>query len=303
MTEAIERFDCFGSRCAVLVIGDGRAASAEQAARLVRRRMLRWHERFSRFESGSELSRLNADARARVPVTGTMARLAEAAVWAASETGGLVDSTLVAEIEHAGYGSDLHSSLPIDAAFKLAPPRRPAAPAGREWWREVQVEGDVLVRPPGLRLDSGGIAKGLFADLAADTLAGYESFAVDCGGDLRLGGASGAARKVDVASPLADGVLHSFELAEGGVATSGIGKRSWLDPSGAPAHHLLDPGTGRPAFTGVVQATALAPTALAAETLAKAALLSGPEGARRWLPHGGVLVLEDGSHQVVEAEK
>ena len=87
------------------------------------------------------------------------------------------------------------------------------------------------------------------------------------------------------------------------MATSGIGKRSWLDGDGSPAHHILDPGTGRPAFTGIVQATALAPTALAAETLAKAALLSGPEGARRWLPHGGVLVLEDGSHQLVEAEQ
>jgi thiamine biosynthesis lipoprotein len=106
---------------------------------------------------------------------------------------------------------------------------------------------------------------------------------------------------VDVASPFGDHVLHRFELADAGVATSGIGKRSWLDASGAPAHHLLDPGTGAPAFTGVVQATAIAPDAVAAETLAKAALLSGPEGARNWLPHGGVLVFDDGSHEVVEA--
>jgi FAD:protein FMN transferase len=303
MSEAIERFDCFGSRCAVLVIGPGRAGSAEQAARLVRRRMLRWHERFSRFEPGSELSRVNADPRARVKVTSTMARLAEAAVWAASETGGLVDSTLVAEIEEAGYVSDLDGPVPIGEAFRPAPERRPARPSTREWWRELRVEGQTLVRPPGLRLDSGGLGKGLFADLAADMLVDHESFAIDCGGDLRLGGASGATRTVDVASPFDDTMLHSFDLAGGGVATSGIGKRSWLDPNGAPAHHLLDPVSGRPAFTGVVQVTALAPTALAAETLAKAALLSGPDGARRWLPHGGVVVLEDGSHEVVEARR
>ena len=151
-----------------------------------------------------------------------------------------------------------------------------------------------------MRLDSGGLAKGLFADLAADMLAGHESFAVDCGGDLRLGGTSTALRNVDVASPFDHSVLHNFALSGGGVCTSGIGKRSWLDENGAPAHHLLDPGTGRPAFTGVVQVTALAPTALAAETLAKAALLSGPESAQQWLPHGGVIVLEDGSHEIVE---
>jgi len=34
-----------------------------------------------------------------------------------------------------------------------------------------------------------------------------------------------------------------------------------VDDDARPAHHLLDPRTGRPAYTGVVQATALAPTA------------------------------------------
>ena len=106
---------------------------------------------------------------------------------------------------------------------------------------------------------------------------------------------------MEVTSPFGTQVLHTFELSQGGVATSGIGRRSWLDVHGAPAHHLLDPGSGRPAFTGIVQATALAPTALEAETLAKAALLSGPGDAACWLPHGGLLVFEDGGHEVVAA--
>src|SRR3954467_9260833 len=61
-------------------------------------------------------------------------------------------------------------------------------------------------------------------------------------------------------------------------------------PTPPPAHHLLAPATGRPAFTGLVQVTALAPTALEAEIRAKAALLSGPDRARDWLPDGGGLV-------------
>jgi FAD:protein FMN transferase len=304
-TEAIKRFECFGSSCAVLVTGSGHAGTPERAVDLVRRRMLGWHRRFSRFEPESELSRLNADPRTRVPVSNTMARLAEAAVWAAVETDGLVDATLVGPIEAAGYVSDLGGSLPPEEAFRLAPTGRPASPGRYRWWRELTVDTDVLAveRPPGLRLDSGGLAKGLFADLAAELLADHECFAVDCGGDLRLGGTSGAKRAVEVASPFGEGILHRYELAYGGVATSGIGRRSWLDRSGAPAHHLLDPSSGKPAFTGVVQATAVAPSALAAETLAKAAVLSGPDGARRSLPHGGVLVFEDRSYDVVEAER
>jgi thiamine biosynthesis lipoprotein len=70
-------------------------------------------------------------------------------------------------------------------------------------------------------------------------------------------------REVQVRSPFDDGaLLHTFELTRGAVATSGTTKRSWLDAAGRVSHHLLDPVTGTPAFTGVVQATALAPTAL-----------------------------------------
>ena len=156
------------------------------------------------------------------------------------------------------------------------------------------------VPPPGLAIDSGGLGKGLFADVVADQLAAITRLR----GRLRRGPASrrhAARARLSVASPF-DGACSTVRARRGGVATSGIGRRSWLDASGAPAHHLLDPGSGRPAFTGIVQATALAPTALEAETLAKAALLSGPSRAREWLGHGGVLVFEDGGHEVLEPD-
>jgi thiamine biosynthesis lipoprotein len=84
-----------------------------------------------------------------------------------------------------------------------------------------------------------------------------------------------------------------LQLADGAIATSSIVHRSWRTARG-PAHHLLDPATGRPAWTGLLSATALAPTTLAAETLAKAALLSGAEGARRILARHGGLIVHDG---------
>jgi FAD:protein FMN transferase len=151
-----------------------------------------------------------------------------------------------------------------------------------------------------VRLDSGGIAKGLCADILGARLAGHDAFAVDCGGDMRIGGRARLSRPVRVADPFGGEPLHEFEVTDGGVATSGIGRRNWLDRDELIAHHLLDPSTGRPAFTGIVQATALAPTAIDAETLAKAALLSGPEGGSGWLRHGGVLVFDDGSFEVIE---
>jgi thiamine biosynthesis lipoprotein len=298
--EAAARFECFGAHCAALVIGDGPQGTAEEAVARARLRLLGWHDRFSRFEPGSELSRLNADPRPVVSVGELMARMAEAVVDAANDTGGLVDATLVGELETAGYRSDQPTSVPLERALALAPPRHPAGPSPERRWATITVDraARTIRRPAGVRLDSGGIVKGMLADVLGETLAWHEAYAIDCAGDLRLGGLGRVPRTVRVASPFNDDILHEFELTAGGVATSGIGRRSWIGPYGSPAHHLLDPATGRPAFTGVVQATALAPTALEAEVAAKAAVLSGPAGAARWLRHGGVVVLEDGSHQI-----
>jgi thiamine biosynthesis lipoprotein len=298
--EARETFPCFGASCSVLVMEEERGGGAHGAVAAARACLLSWHDRFTRFSTDSELSRLNADSRRVVPVTPIMARFAAAVVEAAERTGGLVDATLLTDLERAGYVDDLGEGVPLSTALGLAPSRRPARPRPGSPWRSLSVDYSALTveRPPGLMLDSGGLAKGLFADVIAETLTGYVSFAVECAGDVRVGGTP---RQVHVASPFDQSVVHTFELTDAGIATSGIGRRSWLDASGAPAHHLLDPATGRPAYTGVVQATAIAPTALEAEARAKAAVLSGPEAAPRWLPDGGVIVLDDGSARVLSA--
>jgi thiamine biosynthesis lipoprotein len=299
--EASATFECFGSRCSVFVIGDGDAGTASEAVNWAKAQLLLWHAAFTRFDSLSELSRLNADQRHAVPVSAAMAQFAYLVVKAATITSGLVDATMLREIQQAGYLADLGEPLDLREALAEAPARRPASPNPAADWRllRVDVDDNIVFRPPGLRLDSGGLAKGLFCDLLADTLETHEAFAVDCAGDLRIGGRGRVARTVQVASPFDDEVIHAFETDAGAAATSGIGRRSWHDVRGRPAHHLLDPATGEPAYTGLVQATAFASTAAFAEICAKAALLSGPDGAAAWLPGGGVLVDDDGGRVVV----
>ncbi len=300
VSECSARFACFGSECAVLITG--RRDDAADAVARCRRELLHWHEQFSRFRPESEISRLNHDPRESVPVSPLMRRVLQAAVRAANDTGGLVDPTLVDEIEHAGYAAHFAGSgVPLRQALRLAPARRPGRPRTRAAFGGVQVQRrtGTVTRPVGVRLDPGGIAKGVFADELAAGLRSFDAFVIDCAGDLRVGGALAVPRPVHVASPFDESVLHTFALSAAGVATSGIGRRSWMR-DGRPAHHLLDPATGAPAFTGVVQVTALAPSATEAEALSKAALLSGPDDAAGWLPHGGVVVLDDGSHRVVE---
>jgi thiamine biosynthesis lipoprotein len=146
-----------------------------------------------------------------------------------------------------------------------------------------------------VRIDSGGSGKGLAADLAGERLSGYATFVVDAGGDLRIGGRHPVPRPVRIDHPTRDELAHEFMLERGAVATSGIKTRLWRDGDGF-AHHLLDPSTGKPAWTGVIQATSVGTTALEAETLAKMAFLAGPAGAAEVLAeHGGLIVTDDGS--------
>ena len=283
-------FPCFGGEVTLLASGGDLDRVCE--------RFEQWHQRLSRFDPTSELCLLNAHPASRVRVSAITACFVAAAIDAAHRTDGLVDPTLVEEIERAGYTSDLGDPVPMEAAAVAI-----AKPDPHRRWLDVSVDPltRTVTRPPGTKLDSGGIAKGLFADLAADMLRESGSYAIDCCGDVRIGGRSGIARAVRVDDPFGRGEpLHEFAVVEGGVATSGIGRRSWVGADGERAHHLLDPSTGRPAYTGIVQVTALAPTAADAEVRAKAALLSGPAGASGWLAeHGGVVVFDDGSHRVL----
>jgi FAD:protein FMN transferase len=259
VSEPFRTLDCFGGTVTVRAGGPGASGLGAPAALVLAESLLhRIHAALTCFDPGSELSRLNADHRPVVPVGPLVRRLAAAVEPAGRLSGGLVDATV-------------------------------GSPGGaRDTWRSVVADpaGAAVLRPPGIRIDSGGLAKGMAADLVAARLAGHASFAVDCLGDVRVGGTARLPRPVRIANPDPAGeAVALLWVRDGAVATSGTTRRRG---------HLIDPRTGEPAATGIVQASALAPSGLEAEVRAKAALLAGPRDAARHLPHGGVLVLDSG---------
>ena len=123
--------------------------------------------------------------------------------------------------------------------------------------------------------------------------------AISCGGDLTLRGTLTSPWDVAVDGAHTGTVVHRLRVRSGGVATSGVSSRLWRRADGTYAHHLLDPSTGEPAWTGLVAATAVGATALDAEILAKTAVLAGPAVGRRLLARrGGVLQHDDGRIEV-----
>ena len=296
-------FHAMGSEMRLL-IGSPLVASAPpavEAAVLERAYIEDFSARLSRFRHDSELCALNADTRERVPASPLLRAAVTAAVWAAQRSEGLIDPTLVGALERLGYerSRDGERPAPLTEALALVGPRMPAAPDPAGRWREIAIDeaAGVIARPPGVRIDTGGTGKGLCADAVAHRLRRYSRFVVDCGGDLTIGGVAAQLDPYDVEieHPLSGETIRTIRVGAGGVATSGLNVNVWTDALGRPRHHLIDPATGDPAWTGVVGATALAPSALEAETLAKMALLLGPAGARRVLErHGGLIVLDDG---------
>jgi thiamine biosynthesis lipoprotein len=309
MTHEVE-FDAMGCRIR-LIVGeplDPSLPSPHHAVEDARRWLADFDARMSRFRPDSELCALNRDRRETVPASTLLRATVSAGLWAARRTGGLVDPTLTDELERNGYDSSLAGTAPapLDAALREAPLRRPAGPSPAARWRLVEVDDDagVIRRPTGVRLDSGGAGKGLAADALAHKLSSYDRVAVDCGGDVRVAGAATRTEPFDIEieHPLTGEPAQAFRLGDGAIATSGLATRIWQTPGGGYAHHLIDPASGEPAWTGLIQATAIASSALEAETLSKAALLSGPDAAREILaPLGGALILDSGELELIGA--
>ena len=171
--------------------------------------------RLTRFDPGSELCALNADPRGRgARVAAAPARGPGGAARRAADRR--------ARRPHAARrrrGRRLRAPrvgvepASLDAALRAAP-RAPRGHAGPALARGRGDREASIVRPPGLRIDLGGSAKGLAADWAASQL--QRPFVVDCGGDIRVGGTHDVALR---------GTAHTLRVTDAAVATSGIDRR------------------------------------------------------------------------------
>ena len=244
-------FDALGGRCELF--GDDPAALAA-----VRAWIDRMHDRLTRFTAESELSRFNRSAGAWTAVSPELEALLRLALDAYDQSGGLVHAGVLPALLAAGYTRDLAAGPTPRTAERVLVGPLPEVLAVRP--------GEARVAT-GNAIDLGGLAKGWLADRAVERI-GSNALA-NLAGDLRATG-GGPDDADGLGWPVGFGDTTVL-LRDAGAATSGTTGRRW----GEGLHHLIDPRTGAPAASDLVEVSVLAATATDAEVLAKTALLLG----------------------------
>lgn len=273
-------------------------SQAELGAQIVRTLFTEWEQTLSRFLPESELSQLNQRAGTPIAVSDLLYSVLATALTAAQATQGVYDPALLDQLVRVGY----------DRTFDELPavgfdPIIPGEPGGR--WRGIKV--DTIRRqvtlPAGMKLDFGGIAKGMAVDAALERLqqSGISSALVNGGGDLAVLGLPPAEEQWQIAVP-GRGQFWKIPLHHGAVATSGIARRHWMQGQ-TLRHHLIDPRTGLPAQSDLWSVTVVADRCEQAEVAAKVTFILGSKSGADFLRRhriAGLLIYEDGTWGTVE---
>ena len=275
-----------GTFVTIHVVGAAAQKSEVQSAMLREEaveRAFAWFDRVeeccTRFESGSEVMRLAAQAGVPVPVSTLLYEAVQFALAVAEESGGAFDPTVGHAMETRGFNREYRSGREIRTALDGGCASLDcSSPVS---YRDVRLDPErktiTLLQP--LIIDLGAVAKGLAVDLAARELSSFENFAINAGGDLYLGGRNPESEpwSIGIRHPRSDAeLIEVVRVSNRAVCTSGDYEKRGADGG----HHILDPRTGASA-NGVASVTVIAPTAMLADALATAAFVLGPaEGIR-----------------------
>lgn len=137
------------------------------------------------------------------------------------------------------------------------------------------MRGEAYLTEYGAKLDLRAAAAGIAADLAAGELrsAGVQAAIIDVGGDILTVGSKfdGSPWRIGLQDPWGQtgDYMGIVELAGGAVGTSGV-YEGGFDSDGQFYHEFLDPTTGYPSDTDVVQATVVSESATRSALLSRA---------------------------------
>jgi thiamine biosynthesis lipoprotein len=236
-------------------------------------------ELMSRYREGSEIDRLNRSRSTEaVPVSPELLHVLLRAREVSEQSDGAFDVTVGPLIELWGFDDKrardrVPGPAEIDEALR------------RIGFRSLEIDrGARTVRKqnPVLDIDLSAIAKGYAVDRIALALdgRGHKDYLVEVGGEVRCAGSShrGTPWRVAVERPVEGKreVFRIVELSDRALATSGD-YRNFYEVDGRRYSHTVDPRSGRPVFHRLASVTVIHDECVAADALATALTVMGPE--------------------------
>lgn len=147
-------------------------------------------------------------------------------------------------------------------------------------FERVSLEGVHMVKPEGVKINLGSLAKGFIIDRVVDFLVSenVKSGIVNAGGDMRIFGYKKPA-KIGIQHPRKERneTIETLHIENKAVVTSGDYER-FFEIDGKRYHHILNPKTGYP-VEHTVSVTVIAPSTLWADAYATALFLMEPDKA------------------------
>ena len=270
-----------GTVLQVTVVADTDAA-ARAAAEAAIAEARHWDDVLTTWRADGELARLNAEAgKGPTRISPDLANALRAMQRLAAATNGAFDPAV-------GRLVDLwREPTPPSAAQLLAVKPAHIATA-------LVVEGDQATLSDGVKLDAGGIGKGIALDAMAARLraSGITVAYLDFGGSsqLALGAPAGSSQgwRIAIGGLAPNQLLGAVTLRDAALSTS----RAPEIPSAAGC--MIDPRNGQP-VPGPRIATVRAADATSAEAWSKAVIVDGRPGLDRAAAAGMAGMLDDGS--------
>jgi thiamine biosynthesis lipoprotein len=269
----------------------GAASALDQAQRV----FLEVAATCTRFDPLSPLMSANAAPRQWHVVPQVLFAALTEAHAAHLETGGAFDPRVLRRLEAWGYDRTLafHAGdVSLPGSPHEATPERSSRL--RKGWHPKFDSARSAVRIGREPVDLGGIGKGLAVRWASAALENAgDAFLVEAGGDLYAAGAGpdGDGWRVGVEDPRGGTEpLAVLSLADLGCATSSVRVRHWR-VGGRAVHHIIDPGTGAPADSGLLSVTVVGPDPARAEVWSKALFLAGRGRVRQLADEQGLAAL------------
>lgn len=141
-------------------------------------------------------------------------------------------------------------------------------------------EKEVYLKKPGQLIDLGGIGKGYAADLILEIFKKYEvkSAFTNFGGNVATIGTrpDGSPWRIGIQHPRNENSLIGVVTAVNkSVVTSGDYQRYFIGSNNKRYHHILNPSTGYPSESGLISATIIADSSVAADALSTILFIAG----------------------------